>query len=206
MSIEKFKACLILASFGDSFGFKNGYWEFNNGIDNPPLDISINYILEFIAMGGINNINLDGWNASDDTLLQMAITKALIKSNDYIENCINEFIDIRDDITTDKRLGGLKTFESLTILAKTRDANNIKYQESSGGNGASIRSMAIGLAFNGKKNRDKLIEYSIEMGRLTHNHVYGYLGSLVTALFVSYGLENIHPIYWKKKSSYIKKL
>jgi len=199
MSIEKFKACLLLASFGDSFGFKNGEWEFNSGIENPPLDISINYILEFIAMGGINHINLKGWYASDDTLLQMAITKALLSSDNYINNCMEEFINIRDDITTDKRLGGLKTFESLTILKKTRDPLQIIYQESAGGNGASIRSMAIGLAFSGSKNRNTLIEYSIEIGRLTHNHVYGYLGSLVTALFVSYGLENIHPIYWSDK-------
>lgn len=197
MTLEKFKACLILASFGDTFGFKNGHLEFNLGNNNPPLDMTISYIFEFISMGGINNINIKDWNASDDTLLQMAVTKSLLKSDNYLQNCIEEFIKIKKDLNTEKRLGGIATYESISILEKTKDPESIKYLESSGGNGASIRSMAIGLAFS--KNKDKLIEHSIEIGRLTHNHVFGYLGSLVTALFVSYGLEGIHPLLWADK-------
>lgn len=197
MTLEKFKACLILASFGDTFGFKNGDWEFNIGIKNPPLDLSVSYILQYIALGGISNINLKGWNASDDTLLQMAVSKSLLKSGDFISNLIIELVKIKDDLNSAKRIGGIQTFEAINILEKTNDPLQINYRDNSGGNGASIRSMAIGLLFS--DNKDKLIEYSIESGRLTHNHVYGYLGSLVTALFVSYGIQNVHPIYWADK-------
>lgn len=197
MTLEKFKACLILASFGDTFGFRNGHWEFNLGKQNPPLDMSISYIFEFISMGGINNLNLKDWNASDDTILQIAVAKSLLQSDEYLQNCMQEFIKIKNELNTDTRLGGVAIFESITILEKTQDPESIRYLETSGGNGASIRSMAIGLAFT--KNKNKLIEYSIEIGRLTHNHVFGYLGSLVTALFVSYGLEGIHPLLWADK-------
>ena len=199
MTIEKFKACLLLASFGDTFGFKNGSWEFNYGNSNAPLEMSINYILEFIFFGGINHINLKNWSASDDTILKIATAKALVESNNYIENFVKEYIDIIDELDSIKRVGGKATINSINLLNKTNDINSIVYNESSGGNGASIRSMAIGLAFHGKNNRNKLIEYSIENGRLTHNHVLGYLGSFVTALFVSYGIENIHPFYWCDK-------
>lgn len=197
MTLEKFRACLILSSFGDTFGFRNGHWEFNLGIQNPPLDMSISYIFEFIGMGGINNLNLKNWNASDDTLLQIAVTKSLIKSDNYLENCLQEFVKIKNQLNTETRLGGVATYQSITTLEKTNNPESIKYLESSGGNGASIRSMAIGLAFS--KNKEKLIENSIEIGRLTHNHVYGYLGSLVTALFVSYGLDGLHPLLWADK-------
>ena len=121
MTLEKFKACLILASFGDTFGFKNGHLEFNLGNNNPPLDMTISYIFEFISMGGINNINIKDWNASDDTLLQMAVTKSLLKSDNYLQNCIEEFIKIKKDLNTEKRLGGIATYESISILEKTKD-------------------------------------------------------------------------------------
>ncbi len=59
MTLEKYKACLILASFGDTFGFRNGHWEFNLGKKN--TSIRHDYIIYFcslLGMGGINNINV----------------------------------------------------------------------------------------------------------------------------------------------------
>ena len=50
-------------------------WEFNYGIDYPGPEITITILWEFISMGGINHLNLT-WDASDDTILQIATGKA----------------------------------------------------------------------------------------------------------------------------------
>ena len=70
-------------------------------------------------------------------------------------------------------------------------------------------------SLGGKENRDKLIEISIEISRMTHNSVFGYLGGLTTALFTAFAIENESLKKWpfklkdllesNKIDSYIKK-
>lgn len=57
-----------------------------------------------------------------------------------------------------------------------------------------MRAACIGLYFH--DNFDKLIEVSIESGRITHHNPLGYLGALVAALFTAFSLSNIHPREW----------
>ena len=50
-------------------------------------------LYDFIYLGGINHINLDGWYVSDDTLLHMIILKSLLmKENNKIEYIKKELI------------------------------------------------------------------------------------------------------------------
>jgi ADP-ribosylarginine hydrolase len=203
MTIEKFKACLLLASFGDTLGFNNGMWEFNYNLENPGPEVTITILWEFISLGGLTHLNLKKWDASDDTILQIATGKALIDKFDNIKhlknNFIKEYVKVLDQLKKNNRGAGNKTLESIEILKKEGNDNMIEYNKNSGGNGASMRSMAIGLAFRGKENRKKLIEAAIDSAQITHNNAIGYLGSIVTALFVSFGIEGIHPLKWCDK-------
>ena len=57
-----------------------------------------------------------------------------------------------------------------------------------------MRAMSIGAAISGVERRDMLIACSVESGRLTHNHPNGFLGSLVSALFTAYAIEQTIPV------------
>ncbi|VVU94902.1 ADP-ribosylglycohydrolase [seawater metagenome] len=203
MSLDKFKACLLLASFGDTLGFNNGMWEFNYGLDNPGPEITMTILWEFVSLGGINHINLKRWDASDDTILQIATAKALINNFSNMkqlkQNFIEEYVNVLEELKKNKRAAGINTIKTIEILKKEKNSDKIIYDIKAGGNGSSMRTMAIGLAFNGKKNREKLIEAAINCSIITHNNSLAYLGSIVTALFVAYGMEGIHPLKWCDK-------
>jgi len=48
-----------------------------------------------------------------------------------------------------------------------------------------MRSACIGLAYHDEQSVDQLIEVAIESARMSHHHPIGYLGSMVSAYFVS---------------------
>lgn len=76
--------------------------------------------------------------------------------------------------------------------------------------------MIGGLIYYKEEDFDKLISVSIEMARMTHNAVNGYLGAFYTALFVSYAMRGIEIEKWpfmlmklykdKVIENYIKKI
>src|SRR3989338_5216452 len=57
-----------------------------------------------------------------------------------------------------------------------------------------MRAMSIGTCF--QQNLDLLIAIGIESGRLTHNHVVGFMGALLSALFTSFAIKQIEPKLW----------
>lgn len=200
---------MILHALGDTIGFKNGEWEFNHfSTDNRAIFIDyINeFIYEFIALGGVNGINLEGWRISDDTILHIAIGKSLLKYNDNVskklisvfkKNILDSCLSMEDDYK-----GGVNRFEGTTIVnsvnkfTNKHDARFDEYNEEGGGNGAAMRCLIIGFCLHGKKNRNDLIELSIITSQLTHNNAIGYLGGFNAALFTALAIENVPIEEW----------
>ena len=197
---------MMLHALGDTIGFKNGDWEFNHFINNRSitLDFVNEMIYEFIALGGINGLNLHGWHISDDTLFHLAIGKALLSYEGRIDDV---FIDkvkdqmkktlakiISDENPTDSaqriiRYIGAQTSSSIKNFSDTHDARFDDYNPAAGGNGCAMRCCVIGMCLYGEKNRDQLAECSIVTSMLTHNNPIGYLGGYTVALFTALALE-----------------
>lgn len=56
------------------------------------------------------------------------------------------------------------------------------------GCGGAMRSACIGLVFD---TIDKVVEVSLEAGRITHHNPIGYLGSVVAACFTFYAINKV---------------
>ena len=197
---RQFKNCIKYATLGDIIGYRNGVGEFN-GLKNDFM-ISVINLYQFISNGGISVIPHKDWKASDDTILNLATCKALLKDYNSLEELYQffaeEYIDAYEKEKENNREFGLKTIESINYI-KNIDGQKwdiLKYDKKSTGSGCSIRTMSIGLAFFGKDNRKKLVQVAIEAGRITHNNAIGYLGGVVTALFTAFAIEKIDPDKW----------
>ena len=199
---DKIKASLFLASFLDTIGFKNSQWEFNYNINviNEKIAniIWLHIIHEYNSLGGLKNIDISKWIASDDTIMMIATAKACLKGGKF-NHYLEEYKRILSSLEDPKRVSGITTIDSLRKIIKMNDLNKFEYSSSMGGNGAAMRTSAIGLIYYKDEDIDKLIEESILSSRLTHNYSMGFLGGLVTALFTSYAVRNIEPWKWSTK-------
>jgi ADP-ribosylarginine hydrolase len=206
MSDNKYVATMILHAVGDTIGFKNGKWEFNENKSKVSDGYSMELIFKFIALGGINDIDLSGWIVSDDTILHIATASALLEENKDVNKfgalVAQKYIKYVLKHERDKpgRAFGFATIAMIRkIYEKEVKWNEIPYDFSLGGSGAAMRTHCIGLHFNGEKNRDKLISFSIEASRVTHNSAVGYLGGLCSALFTAYAIEKVPIKEWPFK-------
>lgn len=207
----KYIAAFLLHALGDTIGFKNSEWEFNYFQQDITLNMTTELLYDFIDLGGINGIDLNGWYVSDDTIINMAMTRGLLQNsskNKYIfseetlDNIKQEFIiafnQMFDDRKNDKnRYYGETTLKYIKIISKKEiDGRNLPYDEYAGGNGAAMRSGPLGMAFYGNDNRNLLIESSISQSKITHNNAFGYLGGLTVSLFSAFAVENQELKKW----------
>ena len=71
----------------------------------------------------------------------------------------------------------------------------MKFDNTGGGCGGSMRAACIGLCFY-NNIIDKLIPVAIESCRITHHHPTGYLGTVVASLFTALALLKIPICLW----------
>lgn len=196
---DKYVATLLLHALGDTIGFKNGEWEF---FPDKKYSAALEKLYEFIDLGGINDIDLSDWHVSDDTILHMAIARALLKEYAEVEelenNTVEQLIKAYDLMKDDKhnRYIGQAVSSHIEQLKKGINWHDFTFDNAGGGNGAAMRNNCIGLAFYGKENREALIQYSIKSSLMTHVNPIGWLGGLSTALFTAFILEDIHIEKW----------
>jgi ADP-ribosylarginine hydrolase len=195
---EKIEASLMLASYFETLGFKNGLWEFNyNHNINTFNDYNFiwNTMLNhYTILGGSFNINIKNWFSSDDTILIIATAEALLL-NDSIENkYIKKYISVFDKLNDNKRISGMNTLYMISLLKKGYKLNNLPTKSNMGGNGAAMRTGPIGLYYY--NNYEKVIEESMIASRLTHNYYLGFMGGVITALFTAFAINNIPPWKW----------
>ena len=78
------KNVVITSSYCETLGFFNGNWEFNFGLITSNMEDfthhTLNIIDNYILLGG-PNIDLSKFNASDDTILTMAVIDGIINKN-----------------------------------------------------------------------------------------------------------------------------
>jgi ADP-ribosylarginine hydrolase len=194
-SLDKKMACMVIGSYLDTLGYKNGLWEFNFNQKVPELAngtiVSYEILHNYYAFGG-PNINISKWVASDDTILMIATKNACIKGGKY-EDYKKEYLKVLPLLKEDKRGSGIATIESLELLAKNK---KIKYDKKYGGNGPASRCAYIGIH---NDNIDEIIKQSIISSRMTHNYTMGFLSGLVVALFTHYAYNDINIFEWSTK-------
>jgi ADP-ribosylglycohydrolase len=187
-------------SLGDTMGYYNGNWEFNYGDVRAGPDYVNELIYDFISLGGVNDISMKNWMASDDTILYIAtmdvLTNKFSDINDFGNKLRNAYVEAKPLIAD--RHPGNTTDVSLEVQ-KHIEWDKLPYNSKAIGNGSAMRSGSIGIFFPGKQNRKKLIALSVESSRITHNSAVAILGSITTALFTAYALEKIDINRWPNK-------
>ncbi|XP_059157146.1 ADP-ribosylhydrolase ARH1-like [Physella acuta] len=185
---ERYVAAMVLSGVGDALGYKNGEWEFCHSGET--------IYAEVLKLNDVENIQvkLPGWMVSDDTVMHLATGEALVNSS---KDNVRE--DIFVSIATSYKLcmremagraPGITCINGAHQLKPLRkDGYRIPFNPRGGGCGGAMRSMCIGLRYPRPENLEDLIAVSIESGRMTHNNPVGYLGSLASALFTSYAIQ-----------------
>lgn len=203
---KKYEAMFVLHSLADTIGFRNGISDLKRKTVIT-LDIINEFLYRFIALGGINGLDISKWKTSDATLYHLSMGRAMLKykgklSKKFILSTKNEIIK-SNNIMADEidgkiynRYPGAVTSKSISNFTETTDASHMPYNEYSGGNSCAVRMLCIGACLHGKQKRDDLIDVAIRLGKITHNSPVGFLGGLNAALFVAFSIEGININRW----------
>ncbi|KAM3836986.1 inactive ADP-ribosyltransferase ARH2 [Vipera latastei] len=195
--MEKFKAALLLAGVGDALGYRNFIQE-NNALGAKIQE-------ELKEIGGLGNLVLssDKWPVSDNTLMHMATAEALITDywclEDLYRDIVKRYVDAVEKLS--ERRSDPATIEGCSQLKPDNYllAWHTPFNEKGSGFGAATKAMCLGMKYWKPERLETLIEVSIEVGRMTHNHPTGFLGSLCAALFVSYAIQGKPLVQWGRE-------
>lgn len=208
--LERYIASMVLASTGDTLGYKNGLWEFcRDG------ELIHEELQEITNKKGLSALELKGkeWLASDDTLMLLASARAITRkdsnprsysSYDNLgRNLADEYIECWK--LMEGRAAGVTCGKAIAKLIREKKKENPKYWSSipfnatHGGCGAAMRSSVFGLMFpdlEKEEQMNRFLEVVVESARMTHHHSTGYLGAVASAYFTSLALQGIPIVQW----------
>ncbi|KAH3863491.1 ADP-ribosylhydrolase ARH1-like [Dreissena polymorpha] len=192
---QKYVAAMVLGAVGDSLGYYNGRWEFERSGERIHTELK--------RLGGLDALEVcpPKWIVSDDTVMHIATGRALVQYGhranfeDLFQTLAFEYKQCMTDMNG--REPGLTCAEACEKLDPWKTGGwRIPFNDRAGGCGAAMRAMCIGLRYPHEDQLDDLIKVSIEAGRMTHHHPTGYLGSLTSALFMSYAIRGKQLREW----------
>ncbi|KAI5629555.1 [Protein ADP-ribosylarginine] hydrolase-like protein 1, partial [Silurus asotus] len=206
--MEKFQAAMVLCAVGDSLGYRKGRWESCMSGSQIQKELS--------ALGGLEALKLDSenWPLSDGALMHMTTAEALVteKMSKYVYAglCCQDYWCLEDlyrevvrlyvaaMVSLQGRTPDPSTVEACALLKPDNYllAWHTPFNEKGSGFGAATKAMCVGMRYWQPERLENLVEVSIEIGRMTHNHPIGFLGSLCSALFASYAVQGKPLVNW----------
>ena len=190
---ERYEAAMVLAGAGDAIGYKNGSWEFCHSGQQIHQQLA--------SLGGVDRIEVDPrrWMVSDDTVMHIATAEALVSDwagrKELYHSLARHYKACMRDMAG-RAPGGTTTASCHLLKPGVPNGYSIPFNSRGGGCGAAMRAAPIGLFYPEPGQIRDLVAVAVESGRMTHNHPTGYLGSLATALFVSYGIQRKPLAEW----------
>lgn len=201
---------LLYAITGDVIGL---YSKLNRN-DNPMICTNNNDALllsgwanynnyKFISEGGYSGFKLNTHNSSESAIFMLSIYDSLINNkNKYNKDLLIKMMIIKmseyydQDKNKTNRFYDEITINRLENIIKKDNYSDHSYNDISNGSEPLVRGISIGLIFYGEKNRNKLLELSIEISKATHNNATSFIGTFATALFIALAIEKVDPNNW----------
>lgn len=197
---NKFFVFFLLHSIGDEMGnyfMDQWYSNITNFIDG---NMIIEFIYNFIHLGGINGINISNFDNSSNNLLLLNVAKIIIENKKFddkfiqsIKKClINTYNKNEDNMSKNN----IKLFAKYSKDIKYSNTNYDKYSFTAD---SCFLVSPFGLLFNTKNDLQKLIDYSIETGKIVSSSPSGYLAGFTYAYFISLTFQNVNIKKWVYK-------
>lgn len=197
--IRIWMATVSFHSLGDTMGYKDADWEFNEGNVHAKPEYINEMIYQFISLGGVNDIRIRNWKASDDTIMYLATLDVLLTVTlgehftSVGERFRQAYLDCQPLMVG--RDPGQTTLDSLAYMERL-PWDGLQYNPRSIGNGSAMRSGCIGLICPGYTGLVALIRLSIVSSCITHNSATAIMASITAAVFTSYAIEKKPVASW----------
>ncbi|KAK3528952.1 hypothetical protein QTP70_014149 [Hemibagrus guttatus] len=188
-TVAHYKAGMVLSGVGDALGYQ---WEFE--YSGPCIHQEVQ------KLGGLKKISvrLPGYPVSDDTVLHLATAEAIItgkEGEELLQEVAFHYKEGMKDMSG--RAPGAASVNGVNQLKPgTEGGYRIPYNKTSGGCGAAMRAMCIGLRYPRPEQLSLLVAVAIETGRMTHTHPTGFLGGVASALFAAYAIQRRPITTW----------